>query len=201
MYEAYPPNTKSRARECQAFFCDEFVAGIRCLFSRLFFLRRCSNIRVYARGLASEAPRGWGPASKRAKLPMSLDSTSTGPVSSGASSNSELERVRRGRLQKVGSVLFGVGLALAGLTYWIETQWMDPSAEELLPSVAAANRRQMGILYGNSGATIFGWLEALKRPDVTAALIVLAFTLAAAVCFHVARLPDPVVSKRLKQRG
>jgi hypothetical protein len=56
---------------------------------------------------------------------------------------------------------------------------------------AAANRRQMAILYGARGASIIDWVDDLETPAGQATLIVVASVIGALVCFRVASLSGP----------
>ena len=97
---------------------------------------------------------------------------------------------RHRRLRTIGWIVLAIGIAAAGLTYWIETRHAGPTIDELLPGSLKATRRQMGILYGTVGVMLVDWGEDLKDPGTHAFLIVVACVIAAAVCFHLARLAE-----------
>jgi hypothetical protein len=110
------------------------------------------------------------------------DAPGGGPMTSRSS--------RRRRLRITGATLFAVGIAAALLTYWIETRGIDPMAEQVGAAAAAADARQMAILYGPTGALVLGWVAALERPEAQAGLIMLASVVAAGLCFRVAHLAE-----------
>jgi len=94
------------------------------------------------------------------------------------------------RLRTIGVIVLLLGLAVAGVVYWMGTHTSGPTEDELLPGNARAKSRQMGVLYGKMGVLISQWSEALKQPGTQAIIIAVASILFAAVCFYFARLLD-----------
>lgn len=92
------------------------------------------------------------------------------------------------RLRRIGLVWILAALVTAGVMYRLRTSDDDLSVDDVVPGTSAADARQMGILYGKTGARVMGWVEDLQRPDVDAAIIVLVGLIAGGLCFHVARL-------------
>ncbi len=120
---------------------------------------------------------------------MSNDLPESLPAAEPAAAHAAAERSRRRRLRTIGSAIFAIGVIVAVLTYWIETRNAGPSMDELFPGSAEANARQMGILYGQTWATVLGWMDDLGLPAGQASLIVLGSAIVSALYFHVARLP------------
>jgi hypothetical protein len=93
-------------------------------------------------------------------------------------------------LRIVGGVLLALGMAAAGLVYWLGTREPDLSNDPSMQGFNRAEQRQMGQLYGKSGLLIDEWADELKQPDTQAILILIFFGLAGAGCIYFARLMD-----------
>lgn len=91
------------------------------------------------------------------------------------------------RLRAAGILVLVLGIVGACLLYWLETRFAGPTIDQLLPGYAEMESRQMGILFGTSGAVLSGWLDDLKRPDVQAIIMAGVSVLVALGCFYVAR--------------
>ena len=92
------------------------------------------------------------------------------------------------RLRAIGVIVLVLGIAGAGLIYWIGTRSPDVSDDLSMLGYNKAQTRQMAQLYGKSGLLIQEWLEALKQPGNQAILIVVVSVLIAIGCFYFARL-------------
>ena len=88
----------------------------------------------------------------------------------------------------IGLMVLLLGLAGAGLVYWIGTHSGGPTEDELLTGNARAESHQMGVLYGKMGILILQWFDDLKQPGTQAILIAGVSILIAAGCFYFARL-------------
>jgi len=88
----------------------------------------------------------------------------------------------------IGLMVLLLGLAGAGLVYWIGTHSGEPTEDELLTGNARAESHQMGVLYGKMGILILQWSDDLKQPGTQAILIAGVSILIAAGCFYFARL-------------
>ena len=98
---------------------------------------------------------------------------------------------RRARQFRIAAILvLLLGLGSAGMIYWMGTRPTDLSDEPSMLGYDRASNRQMGILYGNTGALIMEWSNDLKQPNTQAFLIVMATALVAGGCFYVARSLD-----------
>jgi hypothetical protein len=94
------------------------------------------------------------------------------------------------RLRVIGILVLVVGVAGAGLFYWIDARAAAPTMDDLMPGYSQARSRQIGIMMGDLGVTLMELLEALKDPRTQATIIAAASALAALACFRVARLLD-----------
>jgi len=83
------------------------------------------------------------------------------------------ERTSR-RLRRIGLSVLAIGWLAAGATYWIQTAHHEPTPEELISGYAEANERQMGILYGQTGAAFLELLQDLAEPGPEAVMIAAA---------------------------
>jgi hypothetical protein len=92
------------------------------------------------------------------------------------------------RLRALGILVLVVGVAGAGLFYWIETRSAVPTMDDLMPGYSQARSRQIGIMMGDLGVTLMEWLDALKEPRTQAMIIAAVSAVAALACFRVARL-------------
>jgi len=97
-------------------------------------------------------------------------------------------RHRARRLRIYGVIVFVVGVAGAGVTYWRGTHRAEPSLEELLPGSTAARSRQTGLLYGRGVQSRWEVYQELRRPGAEAFIIAAAGAAGAALCFRMARL-------------
>jgi hypothetical protein len=95
------------------------------------------------------------------------------------------------RLRAIGILVLVVGMAGAGLFYWVEARSAARTMDDLMPGYSQARSRQIGIMMGDLGVTLMEWLDALKDPRTQAIIIAAASALAALACFRVARLLDP----------
>ena len=99
-------------------------------------------------------------------------------------------RRRARRLRIIGVAILLLGIAGAGIVYWLGTRAADLSDD---PSMAGFNRseeRQMAILYGKSGEMIEDWSDDLKQPGTQAFIIAVFSVIIASGCFYFARLSD-----------
>jgi hypothetical protein len=89
-----------------------------------------------------------------------------------------------------GIIVLVLGIAGAGVVYWLGTRAPDASDELSMLGYNRAQTRQMEQLYGKSGTVIQDWLDDLKQPGTQAILIAVVSALIAAGCFYFARLMD-----------
>ncbi len=86
--------------------------------------------------------------------------------------------------------MLALGLASAGLVYWLETRNANLNDDPSMQGFNRAEQRQMGQLYGKSGLLIDRWTDDLKQPG-TQAVLIAGFSVAVfAACFYFARLLD-----------
>ncbi|HEY3931886.1 MAG TPA: hypothetical protein VGM58_05895 [Verrucomicrobiae bacterium] len=97
-------------------------------------------------------------------------------------------RVRRLRI--IGSVILILGIASAGIVYWIGTRSQNLSDDLSMVGYDKPEERQMEILYGKQGDLIEDWSNDLKQPGTQAVIITVISTLVAVGCFYFARLLD-----------
>ena len=90
----------------------------------------------------------------------------------------------------IGAIVLVLGIAAAGIVYWIGTRSPDLSNDLSMLGFNRAETRQMGQLYGKSGLMVQQWYEDLKQPGTQAVLITIFSILTAAVCYYIARLLD-----------
>lgn len=83
-----------------------------------------------------------------------------------------------------------LGMAGAGILYWLRTRSPDFSDDLSLAGYNRAETRQMGLLYGKQGLLIEEWQDDLKQPGTQAIIIVIFSIATAAGCFYFARLSD-----------
>lgn len=93
------------------------------------------------------------------------------------------------RLRRAGILVLLLGLATAGMLYWIRTH-TGPNEDDLLAGNAKAESYQMEMLYGKMGLLTHKLSEALKQPGTQACLIAAVSVLTALGCFYVARLSE-----------
>jgi len=97
---------------------------------------------------------------------------------------------RRARLRIIGTVVLVLGLASAGLVYWLGTRAPDVMDDPAMLRYNNAQSRQMGVLYGKMGLVIDDLIDDLKRPGTQASLITGASILIASGFFYFARVPE-----------
>jgi hypothetical protein len=94
---------------------------------------------------------------------------------------------RSTRLRAIGIAVFAIGIDLAFATYRVETRRSDdPRTTTLRRSIDAAHERQMGLLYGTTGAAIMSFVRTLDEPSGHAGIIAAASALGAILCFRAA---------------
>ncbi|HLX71055.1 MAG TPA: hypothetical protein VKV04_15625 [Verrucomicrobiae bacterium] len=97
----------------------------------------------------------------------------------------------KARLRKIGLVILLLGLAGAGLLYWIRNRPEDPALAEYRQSEERNASYQMEKLYGTSGDVTHKLLDAMKRPGNQALAIIALTTLVSGTCFYLGRsFPD-----------
>jgi len=87
-----------------------------------------------------------------------------------------------------GVIVLALGIAGAGLVYWLGTRSPDVSDDLSMVGYNKAQTRQMEQLYGKSGLLIDEWFDDLKQPGTQATIIVAVSALIAGGCFYFARL-------------
>ncbi len=90
----------------------------------------------------------------------------------------------------IGLIVLVLGIAGAGVVYWLGTRSPDASDDLSMLGYNKAQTRQMEQLYGKSGLLIEDWFDDLKRPGTQAIIIAAVSALIAAGCFYFARLSD-----------
>jgi len=90
----------------------------------------------------------------------------------------------------IGILVLVLGLAGAGVVYWLGTRSPDVSDDLSMLGYNKARTRQMEQLYGKQGLLIEEWMEDLKQPGTQAVIIAAVSALIAAGCFYFARLLD-----------
>ena len=99
-------------------------------------------------------------------------------------------RNRARRLRLTGVIVLVLGIAGAGMLYWLRTRSPNLSDDLSMVGFNRAEQRQMGQLYGKSGLLIEQWADDLKQPGTQALLIAGFSVMVFAGCFHFARLLD-----------
>jgi hypothetical protein len=94
------------------------------------------------------------------------------------------------RFRMLGVIVLVLGIAGAGVVYWLGTRSPDLADDPAMAGYNRAQTRQMGMLYGKMGLLIEGWFDDLKQSGTQATLITAASILIAAGCFYFARLSD-----------
>jgi hypothetical protein len=108
-----------------------------------------------------------------------------------ASTDSVATAKRRARLfRSAGICVLALGIAGAGLVYWLGTRAEDLSDNPDMLGFDRNENRQMGILYGKQGELMEEWTNALKEPKNQAGIILGAAVLVTIACFKFARLSD-----------
>ena len=85
-------------------------------------------------------------------------------------------------------MVLALGLGAAAAVYWLGTRSADLNDDLSMQGFDRAERRQMGMVYGNMGLLIQNFLDGLKQPGDQALLIVAVSVVVAAGCFYFARL-------------
>src|ERR1035438_8606091 len=83
---------------------------------------------------------------------------------------------RSARLRMAGVIVLVLGIAGAGVVYWLGTRSPDASDDLSMVGYNRAETRQMGLLYGKQGLLIEEWSEDLKQPGTQAIIIVIFST-------------------------
>jgi hypothetical protein len=99
-------------------------------------------------------------------------------------------RHRARRLRLTGVIVLVLGIASAGMLYWLRTRSPNLSDDLSMLGFNRATQRQMGQLYGRSGLLVEQWVDDLKQPGTQAILIAGFSVMVFAGCFHFARLLD-----------
>src|ERR1035438_8744947 len=97
---------------------------------------------------------------------------------------------RARRLRMIGVTVLVLGIAGAGILYWLRTRSPDVSDDLSMAGFNRAEQRQMGQLYGKQGQLIEQWSDDLKQPGTQAILIAGFSVVVFAGCFYFARLLD-----------
>lgn len=105
-----------------------------------------------------------------------------------SSVSSSNRRARRFRI--TGVIVLVLGIACAGIIYWLGTRSPDLSGDLSMTGYDKPAERQMEILYGKQGEMIEDFANDLKQPGTQAVIIVVTATLVAVGCFYFARLSD-----------
>lgn len=111
---------------------------------------------------------------------MSVNDKTPNPISS--------SKRRAQRLQMIGFIILSLGIAGAGIVYWLGTRSPDLSDDISMAGFNKPVERQMGYLYGKQGRLIENLTDDLKRPGTQAILIIVTAALVAGGCFYFARL-------------
>jgi hypothetical protein len=102
--------------------------------------------------------------------------------------SSSKQRARKLRI--IGVIVLALGIAGAGIVYWLGTRSPDLSDDLSMVGYNKPETRQMEILYGKEGDLIEDWSNDLKQPGTQAIIIVAAASLVAGGCFYFARLSE-----------
>jgi hypothetical protein len=92
------------------------------------------------------------------------------------------------RYRIAGVVILLLGVASAGVVFWLGSRAPDLSDDPSMIGFNRAEERQMAMLYGKQGQMIEDLKNWLKQPNTQAVLIVVAAGIVAAGCFYVARV-------------
>jgi len=99
-------------------------------------------------------------------------------------------RRRAQKLRIAGIIILSLGIAGAGIVYWLGTRSPDLSDDLSMTGYDKPVERQMGILYGKQGELIEDWSNDLKQPGTQAVIIAVISAIIASGCFYFARLSD-----------
>jgi flagellar basal body-associated protein FliL len=97
---------------------------------------------------------------------------------------------RARRLRIIGVIVLVLGIAGAGIVYWLGTRSPDLSGDLSMAGYDKPAERQMEILYGKQGEMIEDFANDLKQPGTQAVIVVTAVALVAGLCFYFAHLSD-----------
>jgi hypothetical protein len=89
-----------------------------------------------------------------------------------------------------GVIVLVLGIASAGIIYWMGTRSPDLSDDISMAGYNKPQELQMEKLYGKSGELIEDWSNDLKQPGTQAVIILVASALVTGGCFYFARLLD-----------
>jgi hypothetical protein len=118
------------------------------------------------------------------QLPPTSDANDKAPGSISPSSQ------RAGKLRIIGVIVLVIGIAGAGIVYWLGSRSPDLSDDLSMTGYNRAETRQMEILYGKQGELIEDWSNDLKQPGTQAVIIIVTAVLIAGGSFYFARLSD-----------
>lgn len=91
------------------------------------------------------------------------------------------------QLRALGAIVLAVGIAGAGVRYWVERRAEAPVMDEVsAPGYLRAQHRDMGRMMGQFGLILSNWQAALDEPAVQAALIVVVSALVGLAFFKIA---------------
>jgi flagellar basal body-associated protein FliL len=99
-------------------------------------------------------------------------------------------RKRARRLRIIGVAILLLGIASAGIVYWLGTRAADLSDDASMAGFNRPEERQMEMLYGKSGELIEDWSNDLKQPGTQTFIIAAVSIIIASGCFYFARLSD-----------
>jgi hypothetical protein len=101
----------------------------------------------------------------------------------------DAESLRREKawLRKAGVIVLVIGLASAGLVYWMGKRAENSKLDEYEQSRARRESRQMQLLYGQSGGLVEDFFNALKRPGTQAGIIAAITAVIVGGCFYLGR--------------
>jgi hypothetical protein len=106
-----------------------------------------------------------------------------------SSDASHPHRQRARRMRTAGVVVLVLGVAGAGLAYWLGTRTPDIRDDPSMIGFDKAEQRQMGQLYGGWGTMIEGFQDDLRDPSTQATIILVVAAVISAGCFYLAEPP------------
>jgi hypothetical protein len=110
------------------------------------------------------------------------------------------------QLRIVGVLVLVIGLAGAGLFYWVKARSAGPSMDELFPGYSQNRARQVGILMGSMTVTLLGLMDSLKDPFTASIIIAAVSGCVALIFFRLAAVieqsnPHPPATSISKDNG
>ena len=111
---------------------------------------------------------------------------STPPVAPFALPPATQRRVHRYRV--AAGAIFVLGLACAGVVYWLGSRRVDYSDDPAMLGFNRAAERQMGVLFGTQGVLIGDFDNWIQQPGAQAFLIALAAAVGGLICYLISRL-------------